>query len=493
MNVFKTHGRPVTMCAVKTPVVKTPAVKTLSLMVSALMAASVCGISQAATPDGNNSDQSEIAALRQEVDALKQMVQQLSKQQQTPASASQMTAPTINSTSSSALQSTAVLPASASIAPAQSAKAGQAMPAVPLSRSADGWAVLPDGKTAAKLYGFIRADMLHDFKGQPTGKFSNLHTQPLDSSDPVQNKTAFTAAVTRIGVDFKTPTAIGDVGGKIEGDFWGNGGTGSATFRIRHAYLTSGNWLFGQTWSPFDGQEYAAETVDFNGVTGTSIRRATQIRYTHPLNKATALTIAGEEDSNADSRFPALTARLEHKLADSKGAFAVRGMLHEKRGVATSTVNGQTQNRTDEKTGYGAAAGAWYQLDAANKVMGQFFHVKGDGNFNYGTGTGFSVNAKTGELYFDEYNSAQLGLTHTFNPKMRSTLALSWVDFKDSSQFALANPGANRELKQASINLFYKPVSSLDLGGEYTYGNREVFNGDKGQQSHLNLMARYNF
>ncbi|RYY79824.1 MAG: hypothetical protein EOO69_05025 [Moraxellaceae bacterium] len=483
MKVLKTHVR----------AVKTPSVKTLSVLVSALMAASVCGISQAATPNGSNNDQAEIAALRQEVDALKQMVQQLSVQQQTRANTSQTAAPTMNSGGSSALQATTVQPASASIAPSQSAKAGQPMSAVPVSRTADGWAVLPDGKTAAKLYGFIRVDMLHDFKGQPSGKFSNLHTQPLDSSDPVENKTAFTTAVTRIGVDFKTPTAIGDVGGKIEGDFWGNGGTGSATFRIRHAYLTSGNWLLGQTWSPFAGTEYTAETVDFNWVVGASIRRAPQIRYTYPLNPSNSLTVTAEENSGADSRLPVLVGRFEHKLADSKGAFAVRGMLHEKRGVATSTVNGQTQNRTDEKTGYGAAAGAWYQLDAANKVMGQFFHVKGDGNFNYGTGTGFSVNAATGELYFDEYNSAQLGLTHTFNPKMRSTLALSWVDFKDNSQFAIANPGANRELKQASLNLFYKPVSSIDLGGEYTYGNREVFNGDEGQQSHINLMARYNF
>ena len=476
----------------KTLMTKVPHAKALSLSVCAIMAASLCGTSHAAA-----SDQAEIEALRQEVNALKQIVQQLSAQQHTQLAASQTAQPLASSTGpASALEATAVSPASASLAPSQTAKAGQPMPAVPVSRNSEGWAVLPDGKTAAKVYGFIRADMLHDFKGQPTGKFSNLHTQPLDSSDPVENKTAFTAAVTRIGVDFKTPTAIGDVGGKIEGDFWGNGGTGSATFRIRHAYLTTGNWLFGQTWSPFAGQEYAAETVDFNGVTGTSIRRATQIRYTHPLNNNTSLTIAGEEDSNSDSRFPALTARLEHKLPDSKGAFALRGMLHEKRGVATSTVNGQTPNTGNteqEKAGYGAAIGAWYQLNPANKLSGQFFHVKGDGSFNYGTGSGFSVNAATGDVYFDEYNSAQLGLTHTFNPKMRSTVALSWVDFKDSSQFAMANPGANRELKQASVNLFYKPVASIDLGGEYTYGNREVFNGNEGKQSHLNLMARYNF
>ncbi|XID74810.1 DcaP family trimeric outer membrane transporter [Alkanindiges sp. WGS2144] len=450
----------------------------------ALLMAGLCSSSFAAT------DQAELEALRQEVNQLKQMVQQLSSaQQSTGSSAASATA------ANTALAASVVQPASASIAPAQSAEAGQPMPEVPVASNKQGWAMLPDGKTAAKLYGFIRADMLHDFKGQPSGKFSNLHTQPLDSSDPVENKTAFTAAVTRVGVDFKTPTVIGDVGGKIEGDFWGNGGTGAATFRIRHAYLTTGNWLFGQTWSPFAGQEYAAETVDFNGVAGSSIRRAPQIRYTHPLNDATALTIAGEEDSSVDARFPALTARLEHKRADNRGAFALRGMLHEKRGIATITEDGKTRNtgREDEKTGYGAAIGAWYQLDPANKLTGQFFHVKGDGAFNYGTGTGFSVNAATGNVYFDEYNSAQLGLTHSFDAKLRSTLALSWVDFKDSSHYAQANPAANKTLKQASINVFYKPVASIDLGTEYTYGTREVFNGDEGKQSHLNLMARYNF
>ncbi len=460
----------------------------LGKTISTLMLAGLCSTSYAA------SEQAEIDALRQEVGELKKMVQALTAQ---PVGNHSLTSNTSAASTKvytqDTLQSTAVNPASASLAPAQTAQAGQPMPTV--AKTPDGWVTLPDGKTAAKVYGFIRADMLHDFKGQPTGKFSNLHTQPLDSTDPVENKTAFTAAVTRVGVDFKTPTAIGDVGGKIEGDFWGNGGTGAATFRIRHAYLTTGNWLFGQTWSPFAGQEYAAETVDFNGVSGSSIRRATQIRYTHPIDAATSLTVAGEEDSSADSRFPALTARLEHKLADNQGAVALRGMLHEKRGIATITEDGKTRNtgREKEKTGYGAAIGAWYQLSPADKLTGQFFHVKGDGSFNYGTGSGFSVNADTGNVYFDEYNSAQLGLTHSFNPKMRSTVALSWVDFKDSSQFATANPAANKQLKQASLNLFYKPASSVDLGGEYTYGNREVFNGDEGKQSHVNLMARYSF
>lgn len=469
--------------------------RTLTKVVAALMLTGLCSASYA----GNTP--TEVEALRQEVGELKKMVQALTAQQASQtltnqsasqSAASQSVNQSVNQYSSdNTLQSTAVNPASASIAPTQTAQAGQPMLAV--AKAADGWMLLPDGKTSAKVYGFIRADMLHDFKGQPTGKFSNLQTQPLDKTDPVENKTAFTAAVTRVGVDFKTPTVIGDVGAKLEGDFWGNGGTGNATFRIRHAYLTTGNWLFGQTWSPFAGQEYAAETVDFNGVVGTSIRRASQIRYTYPLNPSTAFTIAGEEDTSGDARFPAFSARLEHKLADNQGAFALRGMLHEKRGAVSGMVNGQTQTKEDEKAGYGAALGAWYQLDSANKLSGQFFHVKGDGAFNYGTGSGFSVNATTGEVYFDEYNSAQLGLTHTFNPKIRSTLALSWVDFKDSSDYAIANPAGNKTLTQASVNVFYTPAPSLAFGSEYTYGKREVFKGDEGKQSHLNLMARYSF
>lgn len=436
----------------------------LAKAITALMLTGLCSTSNA------TNALTEVEALRQEVNDLKNMVHALTAQQQVNAALSTGTVTTTNANMVQAVK-----------------------PTTTMAKTADGWVTLPDGKTSAKPYGFIRADMLHDFKGQPTGKFSNLHTQPLDSTHPVENKTSFTAAVTRVGVDFKSPTAIGNIGGKIEGDFWGNGGTGNATFRIRHAYLTSGNWLFGQTWSPFAAQDYRAETVDSLGIVGSSNRRVSQIRYSRPVNTSTTFMLAAEEDTSGDARFPALSARLEYKLAEKKGAFTLSSMLHEKRGTVTRVVNNQTQTAVDEKVGYGAALGAWYQLDVANKLTGQLFHVKGDGTFNQGTGRGFSVNAATAEVYFDEYNSAQLGLTHTFNPKIRSTLALSWVDFNDSSDYAIANPTSNKNLTQATINVFYTPAQNLAFASEYTYGKREVFKGDEGKQSHLNLMAQYSF
>ena len=420
------------------------------------------------------ADDAEVAALRQEVSELKKLVQQLSAQQQAQQQVQQQL-PTVQAAPQGSV-------------PVQAA-------ATPPARTKDGWAVLPDGKTSAKLYGFVRADMIHDFEGAPPEKFSDLDKQPLDSTNPVKDKTQFTVNTTRIGVDFKTPTAIGDVTGKIEGDFWGASGTG-ATFRFRHAYLATGNWLFGHTWSPFAGQEYLPETVDFNTLSGGSLRRRPQVRYTYPMADGNTFTVAVEEGAG-DARFPSLSARFEHQLADGKGGFNVRAMAHEKRaGVnVTKDANGNVTrtNAVDEKAGYGAALGAMYNFTPSMKLVGQYFHVKGDGSFVYGAGNGYSVDTTAHDIYLDELDSAIVGLSYKFNPQWRSTMAMSWVDFKDNSDFSKANPTANQELKQASINLFYTPVPSLTFAGEYTYGEREVFNGDSGNQSRINLMARYNF
>ncbi|WP_240801259.1 DcaP family trimeric outer membrane transporter, partial [Vogesella mureinivorans] len=69
-----------------------------------------------------------------------------------------------------------------------------------------------------------------------------------------------TAKTTRIGLDFNTPVGDAKVGGKVEVDFAGNGV--NENLRIRHAYLTYNNWLFGQTTSNFLSS-HAPEMIDF--------------------------------------------------------------------------------------------------------------------------------------------------------------------------------------------------------------------------------------
>ncbi|MDW7461258.1 DcaP family trimeric outer membrane transporter, partial [Klebsiella pneumoniae] len=96
--------------------------------------------------------------------------------------------------------------------------------------------------------------------------------------------------------------------------------------RVRHAYMSLGKWLAGQTTSPFVNTDTSPETLDFTGAVGTGTTRTVQVRYTQPINAQQKILVAlecgdVEKVSNAagGSRFPALTTRYDFKTADNKG------------------------------------------------------------------------------------------------------------------------------------------------------------------------------
>ncbi|MFH3698924.1 DcaP family trimeric outer membrane transporter, partial [Acinetobacter baumannii] len=72
-----------------------------------------------------------------------------------------------------------------------------------------------------------------------------------------------TAKTTRLGLDFNTPVGDAKVGGKLEVDFAGSTTDSNGSLRIRHAYLTYNDWLFGQTTSNFLST-HAPEMIDFS-------------------------------------------------------------------------------------------------------------------------------------------------------------------------------------------------------------------------------------
>ena len=188
------------------------------------------------------------------------------------------------------------------------------------------------------LYGNVRADAGYQFEGgTKSNPYNQISTVPLKGTldgKLGEDRLRSTLAATRLGMDFKTNTQKGDVGGKIEIDFLNSGDS----VRIRHAYMTYADWLVGQTWSNFAVPDYMAETVDAVGFVGQSVKRTPQIRYTNKFNPNTSLVLALEDpkDEQADMkmRLPALTARLNHKFAENF-AVGARAMLHEKKSSLT--------------------------------------------------------------------------------------------------------------------------------------------------------------
>ena len=423
-------------------------IKGLAIAVTTLMV----GTAHAA-----KTEQQQIQELRQEVEALKSLIQQqqqVQQQQQT-----------------------------------QIAQVQQAKPAAPAS-------VLSSLKSKSgadvSIYGSIRGDANYIIKGADSD-FNSTHT----SKDNVSDKLVATSKVTRLGLDFNTPVGDSKLGGKVEVDFAG----ASDNLRIRHAYLTLNNWLFGQTTSNFLSN-HAPEMIDFATNIGGGTTRVPQVRYGYKLAPATQLFVSAEEgnssaqtlkydktkdedvvsSSDVTYRAPVLTAKVTQAYAEGKGSASARALVEHYKAESG-----------DDKTGWGAAVGTNYQVAEPLKVSADVSYVKGNSNYLYGNNSAFYVNTVNGEIEQNETIGVQVGATYKFSPQLRSTLAYGALFADDGTDYARLNTGANEKVQQAWINFIYSPVKPVDLGIEYLNGERETFKGQKFSDDRVGFMARYSF
>ncbi|OTG76618.1 hypothetical protein B9T26_02075 [Acinetobacter sp. ANC 4169] len=344
------------------------------------------------------------------------------------------------------------------------------------------------GGAEVSFYGNVRADASYQAEGGAASRLYNqINTVPLEGTGERSDEFKSTLSATRLGMDFKTATSQGDVGGKVEVDFLG--GPNFDNLRIRHAYLTYADWLIGQTWSNFAVPDYMPETVDALAYVGGSVKRTPQVRHTTKFTPKTNLVMALEDPKNASitQRLPALTARLNHQFANNFNVSA-RAMGHEKR------VN------NNEEMAWGVGLGAKYEVIPGTTLKADYYHVKGDSSFVSYSNSGVVAQAEGG-LVQSEFDSVTVGLTQQFNEKLRGTVGYGYMTFDENQDYinALTNKtAANKDLWQAWANVFYSPTKPLSFGLEYVYGEREAFaaapNGSKtGEDNRLNVVAIYNF
>ncbi|MEB3792541.1 DcaP family trimeric outer membrane transporter [Acinetobacter sp. IK40] len=401
------------------------------------------------------TDQAEIAQLRQEVQQLRAMLQQY-VQQKAPV---QPANPVAVTASPQVMETTA--------------------PKLNLSK----------GGAEVNLYGYIRADASYQAKGAST-MYNNISGVPLEhTAEEAQQKDRLhsTVNVTRLGLNFKTPSVAGEVGGKLEMDFFG--GATRDQFRIRHAYITLDQWLIGQTWSTFIAPEYYPETVDAGTFVGGALQRSPMLRYSDKLSANTSFAVAIEDpkytatsDPDNEMRMPALVGRLNHKF-DNGSLLSGRTFMAEKK------------TSTDKEWAWGVGLGGKYQLSPQTFLKADYYHVKGDGRFLLWANNSYVIDDQN-NIQSNEFDTISAGITHQFNSQLRSTLGYGYMKAKDDNRFAeiqKSNLTQNKELWQGWINAMYNPYKPITLGVEYVYGERETFDGRNGIDNRVNMMASYDF
>ncbi|MGE8645493.1 DcaP family trimeric outer membrane transporter [Acinetobacter vivianii] len=414
---------------------KSLVVKSLALTVTALMMSGA----HAAT-----SDKAEIQQLRKEVEALKALIQQQSQvQQQQQVQLAEVKAQ----------------PVAAPVSPLAGFKS----------------------KTGAdvNLYGFVRGDANYIIEGA-----DNDFGDVSKSDGKTHDKLRATAKTTRLGLDFNTPVGDDKVGGKIEVDFAGT----NDGLRIRHAYLTYNNWLFGQTTSNFLSN-HAPEMIDFSTNIGGGTKRVPQVRYNYKLGPTTQLFVSAEKGDSTTSvtgdsikySLPALTAKITQGYAEGKGSASARVLVEKYK----------SQLANDDKTGWGVAVGTDFKVADPLKLFADASYVVGDNSYLYGSNTPYAVDGNSIEQ--NEFVAVQVGGTYKVLPNLRSTLAYGAQFADDGTDFARLNASANEKVQQAWINFIYTPVKPIDLGVEYVNGKRETFAGQSYKDNRVGLMAKYSF
>lgn len=404
-------------------------VKSLALAVTALMVSTA----QAAT------DSQEIQQLRQEVQELKSLLQQQQQQVQLVESKVQSA------------------PASAS---GLKSKSGADI----------------------SIYGFVRGDANYIIEGADDDFNAVNKVGGTGGVATTEDKLRATAKTTRIGLDFNTAVADAKVGGKVEVDFAGNGA--NENLRIRHAYLTLNNWLFGQTTSNFLSS-HAPEMIDFATNIGGGTTRIPQVRYSYALAPTTKILVATEEGNSAGTSIkyslPVLTGKVTQSFANGQGNASARVLVE----------NYKSDVAKDSKTGWGVAAGGDFKVSDELKLFADASYVVGNSNYLYGSNNAYSV--VNGDIEQNEFTAVQVGGTYKILPNLRTTLAYGGMFADDSTDFAKANTGANEKVQQAWLNVIYSPAKPIDLGVEYVNGKRDTFAGPSYKDNRVGLMAKYNF
>jgi hypothetical protein len=150
-----------------------------------------------------------------------------------------------------------------------------------------------------KISGFIQPAFYFDYNNFTDNDLFVTSAIPTEKLTDIKfNRFHFSANQSRLGFSFKFPTAGKNTTALLEGDFLSSATGANTFFRLRHAYLTYGEFLFGQTWTNFGDVASSPNTLDLEGPNSMPASRVAQVRWKRDLSKKWSILLALEEPKN---------------------------------------------------------------------------------------------------------------------------------------------------------------------------------------------------
>ena len=325
---------------------------------------------------------------------------------------------------------------------------------------------------------------------------------PLSPQVPSDNLT-ISARETRLWHKGALTTPHGAVGSHLEIDFFGfDSGLGSerttnsTSPRLRHAYVTHGGLLVGQTWSTWMDLPAFYEAQGEGAAAGALVARQAMVRYSRKFpgpgaeaqialeNPETTLTDpSGARITPSDDLAPDAVVKVSLQRCWGHVALAGMGRLLRADRVLVSD-----PGASDADLGLGI------RLSGSVKV-GARSNLKYD--VTYGRGIGRYIS-------FNSFNDGELGDDGRIDPiEIVAGVASAQIWLTESARVAAIGsaaqalggslPGSNKRTLTAQANVMWNPIAPLRLGIEYIVGRRTLERGDSGDMHRVHSSLRYSF
>ncbi len=339
--------------------------------------------------------------------------------------------------------------------------------------------LLPSSDVSVKIGGYAKLDLIQDFDS--IGSTDGFDTSTIPTSGPRKANTRLHARQTRLNLDFRHASELGDVQVFTEGDFFGSGNT----FRLRHGYGRVGPVLAGQTWSTFMDEVILPDLVDFENPTGALLTRRGLLRWTQSLPVMAGLeySVAIEDPSPA---FSSAAGTFENALPDFIGRLRLQDDTAHAQlaGFVTRARFDPVVGADSEAVAWGFSLSATIKLLESDKVMGQV--SGGDGIERFRNGQSYDLDA-SGALIAVPALSWYVCCEHAWSKQVKSVFAYSRAEV-DTPTVA---PASLRSTDYLAANILWTPVERLRLGFEYLHGVREDQDGSEGVANRLQFAVWY--
>ncbi|HSB92004.1 MAG TPA: DcaP family trimeric outer membrane transporter [Flavitalea sp.] len=347
-----------------------------------------------------------------------------------------------------------------------------------------------------KISGFVQPAVFFDNNNYLNNdQFVTSEIPTTQLTDIKFQRFHISANQSRLGFGFKFPKAARNISALLEGDFLSSTKGAHTYFRLRHAYITFGEFTIGQTWTNFGDVSAGPNTLDLEGPNSMPASRVAQIKWRHQLSSKLILVLAIEEPKSDYTPLDSATA-----LKASMPEFVIKPRLKFKDGHWATSLIYKPLLYTDQAYSFKKKIGTWGFTTSVSKQLPDrnvlnplklkkqtisIFGIIGEGTqgaVNDFGGLGYEAFPKTSTslaslLYYGGY----ISYSFVFKKRWSSTYVYSYLHQESPKTTQLIFKQSN----YFSANAIYAFNKYFTAGFEVLYGQKENYDNTKGSAIRL--------